>query len=334
MERKESRMDSQSHSNLPPKKTFFPFPPTFLSQKHRHGGSKISKFLSSTLHQTFESVTPEMITDTVQYTRSHGGYFRRFNGGLLERWVVKDQLKALRGGRGSPMGREKNNLEGDGGFEKGMQDLVKGIERDPDGDGIHGRGEDAFKAEKLALENKEKEKEEKKLESSNGNDQLQENETSNHDTSSSTNSNANPGSTTTSSNTTTSPLPAIGPEAEKAKRDSKLESKKEEKELVEEARQVLQNLTKKIDVPKGMEDDSLTIAERATLACLVVSLLKKENWGNLTRFIEGEREKIFLFPFHFSLKLFETRPPSKASFSFMTSLSFLRLIDKFKQTKI
>lgn len=65
-----------------------------------HGGDYASKYLAKYLHQIFEKVEPDMVTDTVQHTREHGGYFRRFMGGALERWVRKDDLKPVRGGRG------------------------------------------------------------------------------------------------------------------------------------------------------------------------------------------------------------------------------------------
>ncbi|SNX87595.1 related to protein phosphatase 2c [Melanopsichium pennsylvanicum] len=63
-----------------------------------HGGQQISSFLRDQLHKTFESVQADMVTDTVQYTRELGGYFRRFTGGVLERWVRKDKLKPVRAG--------------------------------------------------------------------------------------------------------------------------------------------------------------------------------------------------------------------------------------------
>lgn len=51
------------------------------------------------LQQVFEKVTPDMVTDTVQFTREHGGYFRRFEGGTaLKRWVRLEELKPVRGG--------------------------------------------------------------------------------------------------------------------------------------------------------------------------------------------------------------------------------------------
>ncbi len=34
----------------------------------------------------------------VQYTRAHGGYFRRFTGGLIERWVRRDLIRSVRAG--------------------------------------------------------------------------------------------------------------------------------------------------------------------------------------------------------------------------------------------
>ncbi|KAJ9475361.1 [Pyruvate dehydrogenase [acetyl-transferring]]-phosphatase 2, mitochondrial [Pseudozyma hubeiensis] len=63
-----------------------------------HGGQQVSSFLRDHLHTTFESVESDMVTDTVQYTRELGGYFRRFTGGVLERWVRKDRLKPVRAG--------------------------------------------------------------------------------------------------------------------------------------------------------------------------------------------------------------------------------------------
>lgn len=63
-----------------------------------HGGQQVSSFLRDQLHKMFESVEADMVTDTVQYTREHGGYFRRFTGGVLERWVRKDKLKPVRAG--------------------------------------------------------------------------------------------------------------------------------------------------------------------------------------------------------------------------------------------
>ena len=63
-----------------------------------HGGQQVSSFLRDQLHKTFESVESDMVTDTVQYTRELGGYFRRFTGGVLERWVRKDKLKPVRAG--------------------------------------------------------------------------------------------------------------------------------------------------------------------------------------------------------------------------------------------
>ena len=35
----------------------------------------------------------------MQHTRSLGGYFRRFTGGALERWVRQEELKPVRAGQ-------------------------------------------------------------------------------------------------------------------------------------------------------------------------------------------------------------------------------------------
>ncbi|SPO30335.1 related to protein phosphatase 2c [Ustilago trichophora] len=81
-----------------------------------HGGQRVSSFLRDQLHKTFESVEADMVTDTVQYTRELGGYFRRFTGGVLERWVRKDKLKPVRAGgaagRRPPAGAAAVNKEG------------------------------------------------------------------------------------------------------------------------------------------------------------------------------------------------------------------------------
>ncbi|KAI3613315.1 hypothetical protein CBS9595_004148 [Malassezia furfur] len=57
-----------------------------------HGGPSVSQRLAARLHAVFEAAEPDMVTDTVRYMRSLGGYFRRYSGGVLERWVRKDRL--------------------------------------------------------------------------------------------------------------------------------------------------------------------------------------------------------------------------------------------------
>lgn len=64
-----------------------------------HGGQAVSTFLKDELHEAFETVEPNMITDTVRFTRKIGGYFRRFAGGVLERWVRQDLLPQIRPSR-------------------------------------------------------------------------------------------------------------------------------------------------------------------------------------------------------------------------------------------
>lgn len=62
-----------------------------------------------------------MATDTVRYTRSLGGYFRRFTGGLLSRWVRQDLLPPVRASRpGAAHHRPKKQnaaLDSDAGSE-------------------------------------------------------------------------------------------------------------------------------------------------------------------------------------------------------------------------
>lgn len=52
-----------------------------------HGGSTVSALLRDQLHRVFAAASPEMVADTVRYTRSLGGYFRKFNGGPLAHWM-------------------------------------------------------------------------------------------------------------------------------------------------------------------------------------------------------------------------------------------------------
>lgn len=58
-----------------------------------HGGASVSQLLAEKLHGVFEAAEPDMVTDTVRYMRSLGGYFRRYSGGVLERWVRQDVLQ-------------------------------------------------------------------------------------------------------------------------------------------------------------------------------------------------------------------------------------------------
>ncbi|CAD6912969.1 unnamed protein product [Tilletia laevis] len=70
-----------------------------------HGGQAVSAFLKANLHKIFESVEPSLVTDTVQYTRALGGYFRRFTGGEITRWVRQEHLKPIRAGPALAPGR-------------------------------------------------------------------------------------------------------------------------------------------------------------------------------------------------------------------------------------
>jgi len=64
-----------------------------------HGSQKVSTFLKEELHSAFESMEADMATDTVRFTRSLGGYFRRFTGGMASKWVRQEMLPAVRAGR-------------------------------------------------------------------------------------------------------------------------------------------------------------------------------------------------------------------------------------------
>ncbi|KAL1951530.1 hypothetical protein VTO73DRAFT_679 [Trametes versicolor] len=55
-----------------------------------HGGSTVSQFLRQELHGLFESVHKEQIPELYAWTKELGGYFRRFNGGVLAPWIDPD----------------------------------------------------------------------------------------------------------------------------------------------------------------------------------------------------------------------------------------------------
>ncbi|KAI0304770.1 phosphatase 2C-like domain-containing protein [Russula brevipes] len=52
-----------------------------------HGGSTVSQYLRQELHGLFESTDKSHIPEMYAYIKEIGGYFKRFNGGLLAPWV-------------------------------------------------------------------------------------------------------------------------------------------------------------------------------------------------------------------------------------------------------
>ncbi|CAD6582211.1 MAG: hypothetical protein TREMPRED_003236 [Tremellales sp. Tagirdzhanova-0007] len=53
-----------------------------------HGGKYVSNYLRDHLHALVESVTPDKIDSVVKWTiDTHGGYFKRWRGGGLQRWT-------------------------------------------------------------------------------------------------------------------------------------------------------------------------------------------------------------------------------------------------------
>jgi protein phosphatase PTC6 len=55
--------------------------------QYRHGGSTVSQYLRQELHGLLESANKSHIPEMYQYIKEFGGYFKRFNGGLLSPWV-------------------------------------------------------------------------------------------------------------------------------------------------------------------------------------------------------------------------------------------------------
>lgn len=54
----------------------------------RHGGPAISARLSQSLHAHFESADKSHIPDVYEWIKSIGGYFKRYRGGPLAKWIV------------------------------------------------------------------------------------------------------------------------------------------------------------------------------------------------------------------------------------------------------
>ncbi|KAM5530698.1 hypothetical protein V8D89_015622 [Ganoderma adspersum] len=52
-----------------------------------HGGSTVSQFLRQELHGLFEQVDKSHTPDVYAWAKELGGYFRRFNGGVLAPWI-------------------------------------------------------------------------------------------------------------------------------------------------------------------------------------------------------------------------------------------------------
>ncbi|XAO27625.1 hypothetical protein I312_106483 [Cryptococcus bacillisporus CA1280] len=53
-----------------------------------HGGRQVSQYLSKSLHALIEQVDPTSIRPIVEWTKEkHGGYFKRWRGGALQRWT-------------------------------------------------------------------------------------------------------------------------------------------------------------------------------------------------------------------------------------------------------
>ncbi|KAK4683537.1 protein phosphatase PTC6, partial [Tremellales sp. Uapishka_1] len=70
-----------------------------------HGGKAVSTYLQSHLHEHVENAASKEIGSLIDYTVSHGGYFKRFRGGALHRW--SKWAHALPPEEGSPMTLEE-----------------------------------------------------------------------------------------------------------------------------------------------------------------------------------------------------------------------------------
>lgn len=59
----------------------------FVGLYDGHGGSTVSQYLRQELHGLLESADKSHIPEMYQYIKEFGGYFKRFNGGLLSPWI-------------------------------------------------------------------------------------------------------------------------------------------------------------------------------------------------------------------------------------------------------
>jgi len=56
-----------------------------------HGGASVSEYLHNELHCLLEAVEKHSIVEVYRWLKSHGGYFKRFRGGILQEWVENPQ---------------------------------------------------------------------------------------------------------------------------------------------------------------------------------------------------------------------------------------------------
>ena len=73
----------------------------------RHGGKDVSNYLRDHLHELLESVDPAQAEELVRWTKeTHGGYFRRWRGGVLNRFAHSESM-----GDPTPDVRQEISLE-------------------------------------------------------------------------------------------------------------------------------------------------------------------------------------------------------------------------------
>lgn len=178
-------------------------------------------------------MNPFVCSTSVQFTRSLGGYFRRFRGGLLQRWARQEVLQTVRPVRGTRSAPAS--------FPPSTADESK-----PKGETQDGPPPPKTFADLVASAS------EPSLASF---------------------------SSFSPSADTTGPEPAALHSADEAgvtPLAGPIEIASESEQAVDKAAG-RESLTKRMDVPEGMEKETLTLAERATLAWLVVSRLGRMN---------------------------------------------------------
>jgi len=58
----------------------------------RHGVPTVAQYMRDDLHARVETARPDQIPEVVKWLKSHGGYFRRYRGGVLEDWLNDPSL--------------------------------------------------------------------------------------------------------------------------------------------------------------------------------------------------------------------------------------------------
>lgn len=59
-----------------------------------HGGHAVSQYLRQWLHGIVESADKSQVPELFEWLKELGGYFKRFQGGALTKWIRPDSSSA------------------------------------------------------------------------------------------------------------------------------------------------------------------------------------------------------------------------------------------------